>query len=328
MRRPDSAREIVLPERAPTEEQLPRVEASHADDRPDRSPAGGPSFVKALEVAGAVVAPVTFLSALAYYFGWTKTNTQVAYFGIDHSVLGFSAQDYVLRSVDPLFVPLGGALLVALLVLGAHTAVVVWLKGGADRKHVRWASSACAGVSFVFFVIGIDSLFGLTRLPFHYLVGSLSPGIAAALIGYAAFLRLRLPGRPESRTTAIPRWHMASLVTLLVALIGLSLFWAASEYASELGRSRALRIHANLASLPSVTVLSKQRLLIDAPGTTEARVGSRGSAYRYRVSGLKLLIRSGGKYFMLSDGWEPSVGVAIVLVDSPDIRVELTPGGQ
>ena len=59
----------------------------------------------ALELFGLVIAPTTIITALAFYFGWTLTNARASYFGIDASALGFSTQDYLLRSADALFVP-------------------------------------------------------------------------------------------------------------------------------------------------------------------------------------------------------------------------------
>ena len=78
------------------------------------SPSPSPSARSALELAGLVVAPTTLVTALAFYFGWVLTNSRASYFGIDASALGFSTQDYLLRSADALFVPLGTALVLAL----------------------------------------------------------------------------------------------------------------------------------------------------------------------------------------------------------------------
>ena len=61
----------------------------------------------------AVVAPVTLITALAYYFGYRREEAFAGYFGIDPSTLGFTTNDYVLRSVDALFVPVTVLLLVA-----------------------------------------------------------------------------------------------------------------------------------------------------------------------------------------------------------------------
>ena len=89
---------------------------------PAREPAAGPAASdgalpnprRALELIGLVVAPTTLVTALAFYFGWVLTNSRASYFGIDASALGYSTQDYLLRSADALFVPLGSVFVLAL----------------------------------------------------------------------------------------------------------------------------------------------------------------------------------------------------------------------
>ena len=59
---------------------------------------------------------------------------------------------------------------------------------------------------------------------------------------------------------------------------------------------------------------------------TERRLDARDSEYRYRYSGLRLLVRSAGKYFAVPDGWTQSTGTAIVLADNPGLRFEFGAG--
>ena len=56
---------------------------------------------------------MTLITALAYYFGYRREQAFADFFGIDPSALGFTTNDYVLRSVDALFVPVTVVLLVA-----------------------------------------------------------------------------------------------------------------------------------------------------------------------------------------------------------------------
>ena len=56
--------------------------------------------------AAGIVAPVTLISALLFYFGYVSARSQYAYFGIDVDTIGLSTQDYVMRSPQPLLVPL------------------------------------------------------------------------------------------------------------------------------------------------------------------------------------------------------------------------------
>jgi hypothetical protein len=51
-------------------------------------------------------------------------------------------------------------------------------------------------------------------------------------------------------------------------------------------------------------------------------VGSDASkdALRYRTTGLRFLVRSGGRMFLLHDGWTPQRGTVIVLPDNEQVR--------
>ncbi|MDQ4058590.1 MAG: hypothetical protein M3124_05650 [Actinomycetota bacterium] len=285
-------------------------------------------WLSTMESLAAIVAPVTFLSALAYYFGWTRTNTLVGYFGIDHSVLGLSTQDYILRSVDALFVPLGAGLLMAFLVTLVHGALVRRLRRKESAKGLLFAADASLLIGALLLLVGIDSLFGLTTLPVHFLLGALSPGLGAVLIAYGLFIRSRLVTKDVAGPHSKRRPNRVAALGALSALVALSLFWAASEYARELGESRGVRLAANLDLLSDAVVYSHQQLHIDAPGTTEDAIGNDKSSFRYRTRGLKLFIKSDDKYFLLSDGWTRTQGTAIVLPDTPDIRIELAPGDR
>jgi hypothetical protein len=76
-----------------------------------------------LETATLVLAPTTVITALLFYFGWAQTNALFGRLGIDQSALGFTVQDYMLRSVNSTFRPLSLVLLAAVAGLSAHIAL-------------------------------------------------------------------------------------------------------------------------------------------------------------------------------------------------------------
>jgi hypothetical protein len=59
-----------------------------------------------ISFAAGIVTPVTLLSALLFYFGYVSARSQYEYFGIDVDTIGLSTRDYVMRSPQPLLVPL------------------------------------------------------------------------------------------------------------------------------------------------------------------------------------------------------------------------------
>ena len=73
------------------------------------------SWDRVYSFAGNIVAPATALSTLLFYFGYVSTRAQYLYFGLDVDTIGLSTQAFVMRSPQPLLVPV---LVLFLLVAG------------------------------------------------------------------------------------------------------------------------------------------------------------------------------------------------------------------
>lgn len=106
---------------------------------------------------------------------------------------------------------------------------------------------------------------------------------------------------------------------------GLSLFWATTLYAREEGQIRAEHIAENLEDQPAVTVYSAESLALGSSVSVE-RNDRPDARYRYRYSGIHLLVRSADKFFLLPEGWNRAEGTTIIIKDEPSIRIELKPG--
>jgi hypothetical protein len=267
---------------------------------------------------GSVVAPATLISGIAYYFGWRREQAFAGYFGIDTSLLDFSSRDYVLRSIDALFVPMLALLLVALGALCVHVLL-------ARFRLSASAAPALAAAGLGAIVVGVMLARGDGFWAEYIYLQALGPGVGALLLAYA-FTQLR-PGA-------------ASLTALRVAagaVALVSLFWATSEYADARGRELAAKLAADLKVNPSVTVFSKENLGIAARDFGDPTcplvfmTQSRKAAYRYRYDGLTLLVRSGGKYFVTATpppkerAWESWWPVLIVAEDA-GVRVQVRRG--
>jgi hypothetical protein len=307
---------------------------------PDSPPAGfrsiqvepgpdlqGPTARSVLELIGLVAAPATLLTALAFYFGWVLTESRATYFGLDASALGFSTPDYLLRSADALFVPVGAAFVLGLGGVWLHTQAMRQLTDRVRRARLRIAARASVAIGAVLFALGLVAVFEPLSFSPYYLFPSASPGVGIALLAYGLRLLGHVTVAERPGVAALVDTRSRTTATVLVALlIVLSAFWSAETYAAALGRGRAARAAATLSTRPHVTVFAPKRLDITGGGVVERQLTGRHLAYRYRYSGLRLLIRSGGKYFLLPDGWTRSSGAAIVLVDSPDYRFEFEAG--
>jgi hypothetical protein len=110
-----------------------------------------PPLAKRLqELAGSVssvVAPVTLISAILFYFGYVYTTTEYGYFGLDVDTIGLSTQEFIMRSPGPLLTPLLGAGLVAAVVAIGHAALRRRIEAAAAARSWRSATPRSAAAS-------------------------------------------------------------------------------------------------------------------------------------------------------------------------------------
>ena len=259
---------------------------------------------------------VGVLTALLVYFGWVRSEVQARELGIDESILGMGTQEYVLRSVRAVLV-----LLIVMAVFGLlWVALDRWLslrlrrRGVKDRVYL-WVTRLLPASVVLLPLLG---WLARERWPAEALIGF--PLLAAAgllLMLYAFHLRGALPGAVplSAGTESILRVSTA-------ALIAVALFTAATNYATVEGTQLARGLESRVRTLPGVVIHSIEPLNIDAPGVETAQFENE-TGYKYRYSGLRLLERSGGQYFLISDEWTRASGVVVVLGSGePGVRYE------
>ena len=277
---------------------------------------------KIAKVTASALAPPTLLLALAVYFSVRRQEALALHFGIDVSVLDFSTQDYLLRAGDPLFIALLVVLTVGLVCLYAHSAVIRLLKDPTATSTFTVVANAFLIGGAAIFVIGVIAVFRPVPLPIY--ARTLSLGLGIGMVAYGRYLRNHLDRRHRDE----PPWVTAASIATVVALIFLSAFWTTKELAQALGRGQAEVLEATLQTRPGVVVLSARRLGIEGPGVTEEVLDDDTAAYAFQYSGLRLLVRSGGQFFLLPSEWTREDGNAIALRELEGLRVEFTPGGR
>lgn len=269
-----------------------------------------PDLIKLVTSIGS---PIALISALLFYFGWARSERQAKEFGADASVFAMSTDDYVLRSVDALFLPLVFVLLLLLLAFRLDR----WLRGGGTSSpRLRHASRALRWSGLVLVPLGLAG-FGASVT-----AGQLTVRVcwllAVLLTGYGYLLRRDATGTPQ----ALSRRSLASFAVLVTAM----LFWFTEGVASAYGAALARDLQSHLADeLNPVVLFSAKDLHLDGSGVEATPLAGAESAYTVRYTGLYLLQRSGDKYFLLTDGWSQDQGRLIVLPDTPGIRVEFGP---
>ncbi len=275
---------------------------------------GGParSMLGTLRVLGTLVAPTTLVVALLYYFGWARTSQQALDMGLDESLFGFSAQDYILRSIGSMFLPLFMATGVILLGVLAHARL---LRRPDERLRRRVSRSLAAGGAALL-VLGLALSPVETSSRVLSVSAPLGVTVGIGLLAYAGTL-LRPAAPDQSRTGDRTATRLAwSLVTVLLLL---GAFWTVSRYAVVKGRASAEQVERGLIRRPSVTIYSVSRLYLEHPVVEQALPAEEG-AFRYRYTGLKLLFRADGKLFLRPA--DPNDRRNIVIPEDLNIRVE------
>jgi hypothetical protein len=279
-----------------------------------------------LEWLAAVVPPTTLFTALAFWFGYVFTSARTAYFGIDASTLEFSTIDYLLRSADAVVLPAVVFLAIVLGTIGMHALMLFIVRRG---RGIKWIGIGCLALSVlgtILLAVGIRSMFAAVPGFSHYLATPVLLGGGAAFAAYGFYI-VRTMGRlfgPDRQPYDVPLWERGGYVVVAMLII-LSLFLATTLYAAALGRGKSQALEQNLRSRPSVVLFSKQSLALpDAVAVT--RLDTPDSAYRFRYTGLRLLIRSASKYFLLPEVWSQETGTVIILEDTAEIRLEFQAG--
>jgi hypothetical protein len=284
-------------------------------------------------VLGALGAIVTVIAAVMFYFGWRRSDVQAQTMGIDVSLFGFSSQDYVLRSISSLYLPL--------LVVFALVIAWTWLHGEVTNRlrsdgrtparrdemvaATQWGAVGATLVAALCLLFTAATGFRSPPWPVPSLMRLLDDRrwvvplvlvVATLVATYLWWIHGQLaPSRPP-RTRSL--WQKIVPVLLVAATVGLGSFWMLGEYAAAVGRGYAREIAASVDRLPHAAVMSTAPLGIGIKGVVEERVQV-GGASRYRTTGLRLLGRSGGKVLLLQEGWRIGTGAVIVLPDSNDL---------
>ena len=298
-------------------EEMPSAQGARADPEPSGS--GIPQLAKIL---GGIVAPSTLVTALLYYFGWLFAYWFFRYFGVDSTVLGLTPVDYVMRSVDVLFIPMTVTAGIALLAFWGNAVLRARLIAGSRPAALRVLGPAFAGCGLFLAIVGFASIFGETFLDRYVAAAPLSLAIGVGIAEYS--IRVRRLMMTGGR--AMPEWAVISEWAVVFALVGLSLFGAATSYARVVGNAKASHFAANLAWDPSVLVYSERSLSLHAPGVREVRCRDADAAYRYRYDGLTLMLESSDQYLFVPYSWRPDTGAAILIPRSDSLRLEFYQG--
>jgi hypothetical protein len=258
---------------------------------------------------GAVASQAAVLTALLYYFGWARAEATADYFGLDIGLLGYTTADLLLHSLNSALPPLVvGALAIASAV-ALHRTVVQPRAGGIHPRALI-AMQAVGGLLAAVVAAGmvVPQRIGIPLgilLPLALIAGTL-------LIAYAAHLRAL-----RTSTTAGPE------VVVLLGLAVIGALWALGLHAQRVGQERA-EVTANyLRGDAEVVLYSAERMALAGRGVTVTELTTPDSAYRFRYSGLRLLVSTSEVTVLLPSGWRRGEGSAFLIPDIDGVRLDV-----
>jgi hypothetical protein len=285
-------------------------------------PPPGLGFDKWMGFLSNVIAPATLITGLLFYFGYVSSRTFFLYFGIDVDVLGFSAQQFVMRSPGALFIPVMVLLLIAALALVGHRVLRRWFtSAAAARQRTVVAVFAWTGVALL--AAGLVLAFSYALISdweLYSFATAICLAVGAGLAAYAAGLARARSGGVQTR----------SVMVLLVIVMIAGAFWSAATVAEWWGRGQARVLAADLSTLPGVVLDTTQRLY---PGNDAIRstqllpdTAENKGRFLYRYYGLRLLVRGGDDLFLVPDAWDADASTLVIpLGDDTRLRYRFFP---
>ncbi len=292
---------------------------------------GDPPIDRWISLGASIVAPVTLLSALLFYFGYASTRATYEFFGVDVDTVGLGTRDYVMRSPQPLLVPLVGLLLLGALGVWLH----IWVRSSLHRRDrrlteaIRRSAGAIAAVGAL--LLGVVAVL-VVIFPAagdwdpYDLVTPVCLGAGIALLAYGRHvLALSQPDHdtPDGRDGDRQGTGLRRLSTILVlGVIAGSIFWATATLAEWSGRGQAERMAHRFSQLPLVILDTKERLYVHDPVIEETELpAEEGQEFRYRYRQLRLLIEGGERMFLVPNQWSRS-GTTLVVPFDESVRVQ------
>ena len=280
-----------------------------------------PRWVAIAEWAAAAIPPVTIVTALGVWYGYELILARGRYFGLDPSLLEFTTRDYLFRTASAVLAPLIYLMLTGLVLLGINVSIQWARERPQLERVVRIVAVLSIAVGALLVVQGVRVIVNRQVLESIPMLRPLT--LSAGLILVTYWGSVLLPNTDQVRTTQSSQWPRGGVV-LVGLIVFVSVFWSFSVAAEQAGtRDSFLLYDTNFRSLPRVAIYSSKALAIEGPGVREEEIsGPSDAAYHWRYTGLRLLVASGGNYFLLPSGWASRDHPSFVLRDEPGLRFQ------
>jgi hypothetical protein len=187
---------------------------------------------------------------------------------------------------------------------------------------LRAAARVATGIGALFTVVGLWVVWHKGALDGFRVERPWLLAAGVTLLGYGPWVLRQL--EPEEVVSwVVPKMWRRYAFVIAASVVVACTFWSFSAYAAKIGGAESRDLVENdLTDLPVVIVYSAKDLQISADGVNAERLTNPDSAYLWKYTGLRLLVMSSDRYFLLPIDWDQPGDVAIVLADSADLRVE------
>ncbi|MBB1247201.1 hypothetical protein GL263_27175 [Streptomyces durbertensis] len=290
------------------------------------------SFLGRAREIAAVVAPTTVVTALLFYFGYVALRARFRYYGVDLDLVDLTLQETLLYGVEVLYPPVLVVALIGLLVTGLH-AGVRWLLAAPERDVVSgWLGVLLVLVGLLALARGlVGFLVAGVSAGEHFPVTPLALALGSVAVAYGGWVLHTVAARRHDWSGESDLRQAARRSVGWLALVGVaSAFWATNEFAAAHGRGKAEEFAEGLPARPHVLLHTREPLRGVPCGVEYQDGGDEAGAYRHRYQGLRLLVESGGRLFVVPahwrdgrDGGTPSRTLVVPYGD--EVRVELRP---
>ncbi|NND74515.1 MAG: hypothetical protein HKN44_05870 [Ilumatobacter sp.] len=254
-------------------------------------------------MVGKVIAPTALLTAILYYFGWARTEAAAQRAGLNQALFGYSTSDYVLRSVGPLYRPIGTGIMVLLLWFVVLAGAELGLERVRDKyvdswRTVRIVAAVLLVVSVgavVWGAAGLEDVRTETSAHFSAYLVLAGAGILWVLLVFAKLDRGAIGRFVDARRTAV--------IGMIMLLILIGVFAIVLRLAFEDGAGSINGFIEGLEAEPEVVVTSDSPLDIRLEGVELEIIQADeefGTQARFRYTGMRLLIEANDRFFLVT----------------------------
>lgn len=263
-----------------------------------------------LEFVSTIAGFTAIFSALLLYFGYVRTQSYFAYFGVPVGILEFATTDYLLRSPDVFFKPvIWSVLALAVLCVLAVTARRIETRGSnAARRVVRGSLAVATVLTASYAVLGLADV----------VVPDLA-GISLALSGALVIIQFDMY---RSGSVVKPPTVVAAVGALFVVMAA---FWSTAVYAESVGVQSAAILAQGNGSLRQAVVYTSKDLPLTGETDLEEVSSRRPLTWKYSYDGYRVLIYANDRWFLIRDEWNPGDLTVILPGDDDSIFVALLP---